>query len=295
MLQNQLKTNKPPVLDAETHLAYVHLNVSNLEQSLAFYQEALGLRIHWREEDSAGLGAGKEDLLLLTERPGTSLLPHHSGLYHFAILVPSRPVLAQMLQHFIDIRQPLEGMSDHLVSEALYLRDPDGLGIEVYCDRPRAEWQFDNGTVRMSTEALNYQDLLEEPAVKAGLWQGLPADTVLGHVHLHVSSLPQAQEFYQLLGFDQTAALYKSAAFFSAGGYHHHIAVNTWNGEGVPPQPYESVGLRYFVVQLCNEHEMEQLAERLEESGTEFQHYPDGIALHDPSRNGVVFTVNNPF
>ena len=208
-----------PVIHPDTRLGHVHLTVSDLERSLTFYQGVLGFQLHRGEGDTASLGAGRDDLLVLTERPGAIRVPHRSGLYHYAILVPSRLALAGSLKNLIetDVRQV--GGADHLVSEALYLEDPDGNGIEIYRDCPRSQWQYDSGILRMATDPLDYTGILDELNGSPARWTGLHPDTVLGHMHLHVSDLADATDFYeQVLGFDLVTSMGGTASFLSAGG-----------------------------------------------------------------------------
>jgi catechol 2,3-dioxygenase len=269
----------------------VHLTASDLARSLAFYQGALGFQLDRREGATAFLGAGRDDLLVLTERPGAIRVPRRSGLYHFAIRVPSRLALAGSLRNLIESDARQGGGADHLVSEALYLADPDGNGIEIYRDRPRSEWQYDNGVLRMATDPLDYSGILAELDGSPARWKGLHPDTVLGHMHLHVADLAQATHFYEkVLGFDLVISVGGTASFLSAGGYHHHLAVNTWNGVGVPPPPPDAVGLRYFVVQLPNPEEEAQLITRLEAAHVLFETRQEGLFVRDPSQNGLLFT-----
>lgn len=172
-------------------------------------------------------------------------------MYHFALLLPSRNDLARILRHFIQIRYPLQGASDHLVSEAIYLADPDGNGIEIYSDRPSAAWNWENGEVEMATVPLDAENLLAEGDGEA--WTGLPSNTLMGHIHLHVSELQKTEEFYiQGLGFNIVNRYGRQALFISTGGYHHHIGLNTWNGVGAPAPLENSVGLKRFSLVLPN-------------------------------------------
>jgi catechol 2,3-dioxygenase len=286
------KIGAKPVIHPDARLGYVHLTVSDLARSLAFYQDMLGFKLHRREADTAFLGAGRDDLLALTERPGAIRVPRRSGLYHLAILVPSRLALARSLRRLIETETSLAGGADHFVSEALYLSDPDGNGIEIYRDLPRSAWKYENGTLRMGTEALDYQGILAELENDPSPWTGLRPDTTLGHMHLHVAHLPEAQAFYEnVLGLDTMVVIPGSAVFLSAGGYHHHLGINTWNGVGVPPPPPDTVGLRYFTVQLPDEEEQAGLADRLEQAGVPFETHEDGFLVRDPSQNALVFTV----
>jgi catechol 2,3-dioxygenase len=206
-------------------------------------------------------------------------------LYHFAILVPSRADLAQALLHFIEMRTPLQGLSDHLVSEAIYLADPDDNGIEIYSDRSRATWQFEGPQVHMDTKSLDVEGLLSESG-RGDAWSGLSAETVIGHVHLHVANLAEAQAFYVgVLGFDIMQRYGSQTLFVSAGGYHHHIGLNTWAGVGAPPPPSEAAGLRTFIVRLPNETELARLTSRVREAGVALEETHNGILVRDPSQN----------
>jgi catechol 2,3-dioxygenase len=292
VIRSQEKIEAKPVIHPDTRLGYVHLTVSDLERSLAFYQDALGFRVRGREASRAYLGAGREDLLLLTEQPGAVRVPRRTGLYHFAIRVRSRLALARSLRRLVETDTNVGGGADHLVSEALYLSDPDGNGIEIYRDRPRSAWEYQNGMLKMGTEALDYQGILAELEDDPSPWAGLHPDTVLGHVHLHVAHLPQAQAFYEeVLGLDLVVLIPGSAAFLSAGGYHHHVGINTWNGVGALPPPPDAVGLRYFTLQLPDEEEQARLVARLERAGVPVEAREEGLLVRDPSQNGLVFTV----
>jgi catechol 2,3-dioxygenase len=280
------------ILHRDTRLGYVHLTVSDLERALVFYQRSLGFQIHRQEGDAAFLGAGRDDLLVLTEQPGAVRVPRTTGLYHFAILVPSRLELARVLRNLINTETALDGGADHMVSEALYLSDPDGNGIEIYRDRPRSDWEYVSGTLKMGTDPLDYDGILAELKNDFGAWAGLPPDTILGHMHLHVADIPEAEEFYaNIIGFDVMVRYHTNASFLSAGGYHHHLGINTWNGVGAPPPPPDAVGLRYFVVQLPSNEEKEKLITRLETANISFEKRADGLFVRDPSQNGLVFSV----
>jgi catechol 2,3-dioxygenase len=218
----------------------VHLTVADLERSLAYYEQAIGLRVHERENGTARLGTGGEDLLVLTEQPGAQSAEGFSGLFHFALLVPSRADLGSWLVHAARDGVPLTGMSDHRVSEALYLRDPDYHGIEIYADRPRETWE---GKVSetMTTIPLDTDDLVR--GVDDGPFEGLPAGTTMGHVHFCVADIPSTVEFWQGLGFELMAELREQAAFLASNGYHHHIGANTWQSRGAPYAPADRARL----------------------------------------------------
>lgn len=279
-------------IDPATTIGAVELTVADLERSLAFYQQRLGFKLHRHENSVAALGAGGADLLVLHENTAARHVGGTTGLYHFAVLVPSRRDLALVLRQIAITRTPLGGASDHLVSEALYLDDPDGNGIEIYRDRPRAEWPRMNGEVRMATDPLDLDGVLGEIEGYEGEWPGLPQETVIGHVHLHVAQIEATQQFYcDLLGFDLVVRYGPNALFVSAGGYHHHIGLNTWNGVGAPPPPANATGLRHFVVRLPNQTARDHVLERLHAANVEVEDHPNGMLVHDPSHNPLVLAV----
>lgn len=222
-------------LPESTRLGRVRLQVADLDRSVSFYEKVLGLRSIRRTDDAADLGPHGEDRTIVHLRQLRSARPVPRrgllGLYHFAILLPDRASLGRFVAHLAEIGA-YAGMADHYVSEAIYLTDPDGLGIEVYADRPRDAWKYDERQIYMTTEQLNVDDL-----VRAGggtKWTGMPAGTVLGHVHLYVDDIAKAEAFYhQALGFDKVVWSYPGALFMSAGGYHHHLGTNTW-ARGAP-------------------------------------------------------------
>jgi catechol 2,3-dioxygenase len=279
-------------LHGETNLGRVHLNVAELGRSVDFYQRSIGLRLEKKEQNRAYLGVGGDTLLVLSEIPGAVRVPRRSGLYHFAILAPSRRALGKSLRNLIDTGTELQGGADHLVSEALYIADPDGNGIEIYRDRPRDEWQYENGQIKMATDPLDYQGILETANGSNGYWDGLESSTRLGHMHLHVAQLDEATDFYEkVLGFDFLLSYMGSASFLSAGGYHHHIGLNTWNGVGAAPPPPDAAGLRYFSVNLVGTAEREKLVARLDHAGWPFEERSSGIFVRDPSQNGILFEL----
>jgi len=270
----------------------VALNVSDLARSVSFYRDALGLRVHRQDGASAALGAGGEDLLLLEERPDAPRPRRATGLYHFALLVPARRDLARALRHLSAARVPLQGAADHLVSEALYLADPDGNGIEIYRDRPRAEWVYDGGRLRMTTDPLDVEGLLGEVEGDGEPWQGLAPGTGMGHVHLRVSDLAAAEAFYRdVLGFDLTTRYGSSAAFLSRGGYHHHLGLNTWESQGAPAPPPGALGLHTFQLHLpAAEVSRIRAAAGAAAGERGFLAAPearDGLLLRDPAGNAV--------
>ncbi len=227
----------PNRLPDDIALGPVHLQVADLGRSLEWYERVLGFRLLERGEGRAGLGARGDaaPLLLLSERPRAAPAGRRRrlGLYHFAILLPDRAALGRLATHLIGAGVRM-GASDHLVSEALYLADPDDLGIEVYADRPRDTWRSRGGELVMSTEPLDLADL--QAAGSGAGWTGMPPGTRVGHLHLHVGSLDEAARFYQdALGLSATVRGYPGALFLSAGGYHHHLGLNTWAGPPAAP------------------------------------------------------------
>jgi catechol 2,3-dioxygenase len=238
-------------LPADAHIGSVALTVSDLDRSVSFYRDTLGFQEASRDGRTALLSAGEGPALLeLRELAGAVPKPRRStGLFHFAILVPTRAALGRSLRRLADRKWPLSGVADHLVSEALYLNDPDGLGIEIYRDRPRDTWRRENGELAMASDPLDLQSVADEPGAETP-WRGLDAGTVIGHVHLHVSRIEEGEAvFCGDVGFEPMVRSYPGALFVAAGGYHHHLAMNTWVGVGAPPPPENAVGLRSFTVE----------------------------------------------
>jgi catechol 2,3-dioxygenase len=272
----------------ETDLGTVRLTVADLAPSRDFYERALGLRAS--ERDDGTLALGLEDgvpLIELTGDPAASPRPRRAtGLFHLAVLLPSRRDLALALRRLAEARVPLDGASDHLVSEALYLHDPDGNGIEIYRDRPRDQWPHVDGSLEMATLPLDIDNVLTElPAASA---EFVPAGTRIGHVHLKVDDLDAAEAFYAgVLGFDVTVKGYAGALFVSAGGYHHHIGLNTWQSLGAGAPPPGAIGLRSFEVALPDGGELERVLERVREAGIEGDLTDGGAIVRDPSGNAV--------
>jgi catechol 2,3-dioxygenase len=267
-------------LPPDTRMGAVHLTVADLDRSLAYYESQIGLRVHARDEGRARLGTGGEELLVLTEEPGARPADGYSGLFHFALLVPDRVDLARWLAHAARDRVPLSGMSDHFVSEALYLRDPDHHGIEIYADRPREMWE---GQVdRLTTLPLDTNDLLatlEDPLGEP--FDGLPSGTVMGHVHLCVADVAESVSYYRdVLGFGLMVQLGDQAAFLSAGGYHHHLGGNTWQSAGSPYAPAGHARLTQMTIVLPDEASRAAVAERV-----------GGEAVRDPSGIPIVLSV----
>jgi catechol 2,3-dioxygenase len=269
----------------------VSLVVSDLDAQQAFYERAVGLRTLERTSDTASLGPeGGPVLLELTGRPQAPPRPTRStGLFHFAILLPSRLELARSLPRLVHAGQGLTGASDHLVSEALYLRDPEDNGIEIYRDRPREEWPSEGGQLRMDTLPLDLDGVLAELDASPAEADGLPAATRTGHVHLQVADLAEAGAFYEgAIGLDVTVRSYPGALFLSRGGYHHHVGVNTWASAGAPAPPPGARGLDRFELVLAEEAELEAVAARLQAAGLPAERTAEGLLAADPSGNRVL-------
>lgn len=275
-----------------TFVGHVKIKVENLERSLKYYQEVIGFDVLKQTDTLAKLTTDGKTSILSLEQPA-NVIPKQgrtTGLYHFAILLPERSDLANIVKHFVEngIRF---GSSDHLVSEALYLDDPDGNGIEIYIDRDPSNWSWKGKEVAMTVDPLNFENLLT--TVKPGkTWQGMPEGTVMGHIHLHVSELKKTEEFYvKGLGFDVVNRYGVQALFLSAGKYHHHIGVNTWNGVGAPTPSVNSVGLESFTLILPNEEARNQVVSNLKKIGSNVIEENNKFITHDPSGNRVELAV----
>lgn len=270
---------------AQTRLGEISLTVRELARSLAFYTESLGLDVLEAGDSQARLGSSGRGLVHLVEQRAAAVPRGRTGLYHLALLEPSRAALARSLRRLAASRTRLSGAADHGVSEALYLNDPDEIGIEIYRDRPREEWPRRGGELAMVTEALDLESLLEEPEEGAA-----PGGTTLGHVHLHVAQLDAARTFYvDILGFELRQRYGGQALFVAAGGYHHHIGLNTWQGVGAPPPSDPSTGLRHFEIVLPNAEAKARARARLEQAGVAVRSDAgERLTLQDPSGNGIV-------
>jgi catechol 2,3-dioxygenase len=282
-------------IPAGTKLGPVALTVSDLAASRQFYEQAIRLRGTDHDDGTVALAAqdGRPLVVLHGDSAAPPLNRRATGLYHLAILVPTRLDLAFALARLAEARWPLDGASDHLVSEALYLSDPDGNGIEIYRDRPRDEWRYDNGALEMSTLPLDLRDVLGELTGATVPQPTAPAGTTIGHVHLQVTDIAEAEAFYNgVLGFDVMVRGYPGALFVSAGGYHHHIGLNTWHSSGSGPPAPGSVGLRHYEVQLPNPAELAALRGRVQAAGIETADGPGGTLVRDPSGNGVLLTAH---
>jgi catechol 2,3-dioxygenase len=295
-----MTTASRATLPATLRLGPVHLTVTDLERSIEFYEASIGLRKGsdpLSDPDSRGLtpravlGAGGEDLLVLAEEPDARRAGRHAGLYHFALLHPSRLELARAAKRLIATRTAVSGASDHNISEAIYLPDPDGNGIELAADRPRETWgDLSDPTAIGGPAPLDMESLLasvegEEPRSEAS------AELKVGHLHLHVGDIEEALRFWRDgVGFE-VMTRFPSAAFIAAGGYHHHLGLNTWRGEGVPPQPDGVVGLRHWTILLDDADDVAAVRARVEATGAELEDRPDGFLARDPWRNAVAIAA----
>ena len=280
------------MIDPMTTVGAVHLTVADLDRSLGYYGADMGLETLETSSGRASLGSAGRELLALVEEPGARPADGYTGLFHFALLVPTRADLARWLAHAARDRVQLTGLSDHFVSEAIYLRDPDGHGIEIYADRPRETWDGLVG-VRMTTLPLDVDSLLatlEDPETEP--FEGIAPGTVMGHVHLRVASIEPTIEFYRdVLGFDLTAQLGSQAAFLSAGGYHHHLGANTWESAGASPPPPGSATLRHATIVLRDVAERDRVAARAEDAGHELEESDAGPLVRDPSGNRLLLAA----
>lgn len=275
-----------PALPAATRLGMAHLTVSDLDRSVAFYQDAAGLRRLGGDDTVATLGTASGDVLALHEDPLAQPAGRHAGLFHVALLYPSRHELARATHRLASARIPISGASDHGVSEALYLRDPDGNGLELYADRPRAEWPpAEPGTadrIGMFTRALDLQALLtltDGEEITRHAADGL----TVGHLHLHVGGVEEALAFYRDIVGLELMTTYPGAAFLAAGGYHHHLGVNTWAGEGLGPAGEHTAGLREWTIVLPDTRSLDAVRSRLEQAGAPVDEVaPDGFLTRDP-------------
>lgn len=287
-----------------TKVGPVSLTVDSLDNQIAFYQQVLGFRLHQREGNKAVLGTGEKELLHLVERPGFKRYQGVTGLYHYAVLFPNRRELARAMARLFALKH-LNHPTDHIMTKTTYLDDPEGNGIELYCESPEdGEWFMEDGGFgarRADGSLSNGRELLDVEALFSHLKEDdrlnvpIPRETRIGHIHLHVRDVNEAVDFYHgVLGFGiMGKARVMRAAFVSAGGYHHHIGLNTWQGEGVPPPPADAVGLRYFAVELPDQSALADVIARVDEAGIPANQTEDGLLLYDPSQNGVLLTKNN--
>jgi catechol 2,3-dioxygenase len=283
-------------LPAATQIGHAHLQVADLSRALNFYGELVGFKEISRNAETAILSATRKfpaHILLTARADATPKPPRTTGLYHTAIRFPNRRELARAFRRLLEHGWPFQGFADHIVSEALYLADPDNNGVELYTDRPREQWRWRNGAVEMATDPLDVENLLREVEKDSAPWEGVHPGTDIGHVHLHVSDLQKAEAFYHgVLGFEVTQRSYPGALFISAGGYHHHVGLNIWAGKGAPPPPPNAVGLLSFAIRVPDLDTVRTLQERLQTAGFSFEERSTAtsqptILTRDQDGNGV--------
>lgn len=278
----EMQTTRTKLAD-RTSVGSVALTVADIDRSVAFYGKVVGLETLNRDEGWASLGIGPTELLSLQALPGAGRIYRATGLYHFAIRVPDRHSLARWLTRAIELQTPIDGASDHYVSEAIYLHDPDGHGIEIYADRPRTLWEGRLSQMG-SLRALNIADLLTQLDGTEPAMAKMPPGTDMGHIHLQVRDIPETISFYRdVLGFDLTMEYGDSAAFFSAGGYHHHIGTNTWHSRGAGPAPSGTASLQHATILLTDEEERHAVVERVRAAGHRAETYATELWVEDPS------------
>lgn len=278
--------HQPPI----GFVSSVSIQVLNLQRAIEFYTNTLGLTVLNQDEYQVELSAnGKDSLLSIVQlENGIKKVPRTTGLYHFAILLPSRKELGKILNHFIKNQVPLHGASNHGISEAIYLSDPEGNGIEIASDTDPKKWKWKNGQLDVFSEngPMDIKSVLSESQDEE--FTKLPADTIMGHIHLHASELKNIRRFYEeALGMDVVIDLPRQALFFSYGKYHHHLAVNVWNGIGAPTPPSNSVGLRNFLLRLPDSISLEEIESNFMNMKIPYSTTEKGLAVRDPSGNNI--------
>ncbi len=288
-------------IHSATQIGPVSLTVASLDNQIAFYHQALGFTLHQREGSEAILGTGERELLHLVEQPGFKRYQRVTGLYHFAVLFPNRRELARAMARLFVLKYP-NYPTDHIMTKTTYLDDPEGNGIELYCESPEdGTWSLKDGeyiTTRKDGSLSNGREALDVDALFSHLEENpdinlpIPPETRMGHIHLHVRDLHEAVDFYHgVIGFDVMGVVDSvRMGFVSAGGYHHHVGLNTWQGEGAPPPPPDALGLRYFTIELPNQKAYEEVVVRVDVAGLPSNQTEAGLLLLDPSQNGVVLT-----
>lgn len=268
------------------------LKVLDIEKSIRFYTEIVGFKVLNRKEKEVSLTAdGINPIITIVEPDNvTPKLPRRTGLYHFALLLPSRFHLGLFLKHLKDTEYPIIGGSHHGVSEAIYLEDPDENGIEVYRDIDSKEWKRDGNQVNMVTDPLDYKGIIEEAGEEK--WNEIPEETIIGHIHLHVGDLDKAKRFYcDGLGFDLVMKMANSALFISSGGYHHHIGLNIWNGKNAPALPDNAAGMKYYTLVFPDIDTREDKINNLKSLGYSVIEEDNNIFTKDPSNNLIKLVV----
>jgi catechol 2,3-dioxygenase len=274
-------TTPQGLLPATLRLGAVHLTVTDLDRSIPFYTRAIGLCLFQRTDGVATLGAGDEPLVVLHESRSASPAGRHAGLYHYALLFPTRAELAHAGLRLAVTRTPIQGASDHGTHEAIYLPDPDGNGIELAADRPREVWPSWDEAYARGPAPLDVDDLLAAAGGGHPNAEAAPG-LAMGHLHLHVGDVDRGLGFYRdVVGFDEQVRL-PTAAFLSAGGYHHHLAFNVWRGEGVPAEPVDTIGLRHWSIVLPRGEGLPELRDRAGQAGVAVDERDGALVLRDP-------------
>lgn len=269
------------------HVNQVTLKVVDMDVSLDFYTNVIGFQVWKKSSGSVYLSAGESPPLLVLEEGGEVISSSRrtTGLYHFALLLPEKTDLADLVKRLIKMGIPL-GSSDHLVSEAIYFSDPDGNGIEVYIDRPSSMWEWRDGEVKMAVDPLDFEELFRFETNSG--WVGLPERTVMGHIHLHISDLEEAKQFYcDGLGFEVVSRLGNQALFISSEGYHHHIGLNTWKGAGAPPPEEREAGLKWYDIHYPDSYSRQEAVQRIWDMGSRVREEAGIIYTMDPSKNNI--------
>jgi catechol 2,3-dioxygenase len=274
--------------DAPLRIGKVTLTVRDVESVGRFYEHALGLHLLTKNDGLRQFGVNETILLELHHSPEARLRSRdEAGLFHTAFLLPTRADLGRWINYAVETRLPIHGVADHLVSEAIYLADPEGNGIEIYADRPHSTWQISDGMIQMPSNPLDVVDASKSSG--ATRWHGFPEGGIIGHVHLQVGAIAPAEAFYSsVLGFDITCR-YSGGSFFGAGGYHHHLAANVWNSEGAKVRTYSSTGLADIEIKAGDRSAFEALASRAKRAGVPFERHERGLSIRDPW--GTSFTV----
>lgn len=270
---------------------HISLKIMDLDRALEFYLKIMGFNILEKSEKRAILTADGLTPLITLEQPEDMKRKElrKTGLYHYALLLPSRKDLGKFLKHIRDTGYPILGASYHGISEAIYLQDVDDIGIEIYADTPVSTWKWENNFLEMTTKALDLKSILAEAGNEA--WEGIPKETIMGHIHLHVRDLDEAEKFYvEGLGFDIVTKVPNQATFISTGGYHHHIAFNIWNGKNIPAPSENSVGMKYFTLKM-DEEARGDIVNRLKSLGYEGKFENGDFIVRDPSQNEIHLVV----
>lgn len=278
-------------LSRPVHVGRAHLVVRDLNVMANFYEKVLGLRRVEASESGVELGAGDRVLLTLTTRGDVATAPRNAaGLFHNAFLMPDRAELAHWLAHAAHLGVHFDGASDHLVSEAIYLSDPEGNGIEVYRDRKPEEWTYHpDGTVEMDTRRLDLQALYDGAAKTP--WAGMSPEAALGHIHLQVGNVPEADRFYEgVLGLKKMAS-YPGASFYASGSYHHHVAANVWNSRNAPVRTATMTGLRDYELAFNDKAALDRVLSTLEGLEIRADRTPRGFSLADPWGIGLTLVA----